>query len=71
MLKFAVGPVNGDQWGPLVLRLEHPYIVEKSEKSLDIGESTMPRKLHVTDHVLHGVALARPTTLRNCTKALD
>ena len=30
-----------------VLRVEHPYIVRKSEKSL--GSPFMPRKLHVDD----------------------
>ena len=33
-----------------VLRLEHPYIVTKSEKSLDMSELTsMPRKPQVAD----------------------
>ena len=33
-----------------VLRVEHPYIVRKSEKSLEQGElPSMPRKLHVDD----------------------
>ena len=33
-----------------VIRVEHPYIVGKSEKSLDMGEPTFhAEKLHVTD----------------------
>ena len=32
------------------LKVEYPYIVRKSEKSLSMGEFTsMPRKLHVAD----------------------
>ena len=27
-------------WNAFVLRLEHPYIVAKLEKSLDMGEAT-------------------------------
>ena len=33
--------------------VEHPYIVGKSDKYVDVGEPTinsMPRKLHVTDY---------------------
>ena len=28
-------------WNTFVLRVEHPYIVRKSEKSLDMGELTL------------------------------
>ena len=28
-------------WNTFVLRVEHPYIVRKSEKSLDMGELTV------------------------------
>ena len=34
-------------WNTLVLRVEHPYIVKKSEKQ--VGPSSMQRKLYVTD----------------------
>ena len=27
-------------WNTFVLRVEHPYVVRKSEKSLDMGELT-------------------------------
>ena len=37
--KFA-GVHWGSMLGTLVLRVEHPYIVRKSEKSLDMGEPT-------------------------------
>ena len=34
-------------WNTFVLRVEHPYIVRKSEKSLDKGEPTFhAKKLH-------------------------
>ena len=37
-------------WNIFVLRVEHPYIVGKLEKSLDMGEPTFhAKKLHVTD----------------------
>ena len=37
-------------WNTFVLRVEHPYIVRMSEKSLDMGELTFhAEKLHVDD----------------------
>ena len=58
----------------LVFSVERPYIVRKSEKSLDMGEPTFhaentayyqfqqQTKVHVLD-------LATQTTLKDCTKS--
>ena len=67
--------INGDQClEHFVLKLKHPYIVGKSEKSLDIGEPTFHAektacyRLHQQTKV-HVLALALQTTLENCTKS--
>ena len=58
-----------------VLSVEHPYIVGKSEKSLDVGE---PPTFHAEKTAcyrlqqrtkVHVLALVRQTTLENCTKS--
>ena len=71
--KFAGGPMWTNDWNTFVLRVEHPYIVGKLEKSLDMGEPTLPcrenscYRLQQQTIKVHVLALAPQTTLENCT----
>ena len=63
-------------WNTFVLRVEHSYIVRVSEKSLDMGEPTFHTEKTACYRLqqqtkVHALALARQTTLENCTKALN
>ena len=53
-----------------IQRVEHPYIVRKLEKSLDIGEPTFHAEKtarYQQQTKVHVLALAPQTTLENCT----
>ena len=39
-IEVCRGSMGFNAWNTFVLRVEHPYIVRKSEKSLDMGELT-------------------------------
>ena len=39
-IQVCRGSVGFNAWNTFVLKVEHPYIVRKSEKSLDMGELT-------------------------------
>ena len=39
-IQVCRGSMGFNAWNTFVLRVEHPYIVRKSEKSLDMGELT-------------------------------
>ena len=57
--------------GTLALKVEHPYILRKSEKSLDMDEPTFhAKKLHRLQQQteVRMLALARQNTLENGTK---
>ena len=61
-------------WNTFVLRVEHPYVVRKLEKFLDIGEPTLHAKKTTCYQLqqqtrVHVLALAWQTTLENCTKS--
>ena len=65
-----------DQWGSMLatLRVEHRYIVRKSEISLDMGEPTFHAKKTACYRLqqqteVHVLALVQRTTLENCTKS--
>ena len=61
-------------WNSFVLRVEHPYIVRKLEKSLDMGEPTFHAEktacyMLQQQTKVHVLALAMQTTLENYTKS--
>ena len=61
-------------WNTFVCRVEHPYIVRKSEKSLDMGEPTFHAEKTACYRLqqqtkVHFLVLAMQTTLENCTKS--
>ena len=39
-MQVCRGSMGFNAWNMFVLRVEHPYIVRKSDKSLDMGELT-------------------------------
>ena len=68
------------QWGPmlgtLVLRVEHPNIVRKLVKSLDMGEPVFHAKKNACCRLqqqtkVHVLALVWHTTLKTAHKALN
>ena len=65
--------MGNNPWNTFVLRVEHPYIVRKSEKFLDKGELTFLAEKTACYQLqqqtkVHVLALAQQTTLENCTK---
>ena len=61
-------------WNTFVLRVEHSYIVGKSEKSLDTGEPTFHGEKTACYRLqqqtkVHVLALATQITLEKCTKS--
>ena len=59
-------------WNAFVLRVEHSYIVGKSDKSLDVGEPTFHAEKTACYRLqqqtkVHVLALVTRTTLENCT----
>ena len=64
---------NKHAWKTFVLTVEHPYIVRKLEKSLNMGELTLHTMkipcYRLWQHTkVHVLALAQQINLENCTK---
>ena len=71
--KFAGGSMGINVWNTFVLRVEHRYIVRRSEKSLDMGEATFHTKKTACyrlqqQNKVHVLALLQQTTLENSTE---
>ena len=66
------GSTRFNAWNTFILRVEHPYIVRKLEK---LGEPSFHSEKTACYGLqqqtkVHFLALARQTTLKNCTKSI-
>ena len=72
-IQVCQGSVGINALNTFVLRVEHPYIVGKLEKPLDLGEPTFYAEKTACYRLqqqtkVHVLALAMQTTRKNCTK---
>ena len=74
-IQVCRGSTGFNAWNPFVLRVEHLCTIRKLEKSLEMGETSFHCKKTACYGLqqqtkVHALALARQTTIENCTKSI-